>query len=394
MRLFDDLVRTDQTAKTYTESTYAYYNRSARPGVAAMRDLLEQWFAIFPITGQGHIRGHFRSPIENQHQAAFFELYLHELLVRLGFAVELHPPAESVATHPDYLASRNGKPAFYVEATLAGVPSAAAQAAGSRTAVVYDAINTMDSPNFFIGVEVRGAPATPPPARRMRNDVAAWLSTLDLDLVRALDDDRNEVPTLRWTHDGWSVVFRPIPKGPKFRAKPGVRPIGVHMSEPGWLNTQGDIKDAIEKKSSRYGNLGLPYLIALNVLSLHCDRTDVLNVLFGDETTLVSEKPDGTLAVEAGERRRNGALFGPTGPRRQIVSAVLVVSNLNPWSMGVDTPRLYHNPWAQNVLSSSHWDLPQYVPDHPNHCMTLKAGRSAAEVLGLPMPWPIPDAED
>ena len=189
MRLFDNLERTDQSAKTYTESTYAYYNRSARPGIAAMRDLLEQWFAIFPITGQRHIKGHFRSPIENQHHAAFFELYLHELLVRLGFAVELHPPAESVATHPDYLVSKDGRPAFYVEATLAGVPSAAEQAAGSRTAVVYDAINTMDSPNFFIGVQVRGAPATPPRARRMRTDIARWLSALDPDTIHDLYRD-------------------------------------------------------------------------------------------------------------------------------------------------------------------------------------------------------------
>jgi hypothetical protein len=168
--LFDDIERTDKRSKNYSESTYRYYNQSARPGVAAMREMLERWFANFPEAGQAHLRGHFCSPIENQHQAAFFELYIHELLVRLGFAVEVHPAPGSVGTRPDYLATQEGTPKFYLEATLAGVPSADQQAAGSRTAVVYDAINTMESPNFFIKVEVRGTPATPPPARQMRSD--------------------------------------------------------------------------------------------------------------------------------------------------------------------------------------------------------------------------------
>ena len=335
MRLFDDLERTEEDPKDYSESTFAYYNRSARPGVVAMRELLERWFAIFPVTGQADVRGRFHSPIEYQHQAAFLELYMHELLVRLGFAVELHPPAKSVTTRPDYLVSQNGEPMFYVEATLAGIPSAGEQAAASRTSVVYDAINAMDSPNFFIGVEVRGAPATPPPARQIRTDVTTWLSTLDPDTVRASYDTKEQIPALEWTKDGWSVLFRPIPKGPKFRGKPGVRPIGIHATEPRWLNTQGDIKDAIENKSSRYGKLALPYLIALNVLTLHCDRIDILNALFGDETTLITWGPDGIPTSQAGERKRNGALFGPSGPRRQIISGVLVASNLCPWSMGV-----------------------------------------------------------
>ena len=57
----------------------------------------------------------FRSPDDRQHVAAFWELYLHELFTRLGFAVRLHPTLPIETTNPDMLVERDGD-SFYVEA--------------------------------------------------------------------------------------------------------------------------------------------------------------------------------------------------------------------------------------------------------------------------------------
>jgi hypothetical protein len=40
LRLFDDIIRTDSRPRREAEPSYAYYNTSARPGVAAIRGLV------------------------------------------------------------------------------------------------------------------------------------------------------------------------------------------------------------------------------------------------------------------------------------------------------------------------------------------------------------------
>src|SRR5260370_26729319 len=118
MPLFDaNVVSIGDRPKRYAESTFDYYNRSARRDVARVKALLEDWLSRFPLDGQHDLRQRFRSDSDRQHYGAFFELYLHELLTRLGYSVEVHPNIEE-ATHPDFLVSRNGVRSFYVEAVI------------------------------------------------------------------------------------------------------------------------------------------------------------------------------------------------------------------------------------------------------------------------------------
>src|SRR5258707_462107 len=69
-------------AKLYSKSVYAYYRDSERLPMVAIRTLLEQWFAEVPASEQLDLAQRLRSPILRQHRSAFFELYLHHLLVR------------------------------------------------------------------------------------------------------------------------------------------------------------------------------------------------------------------------------------------------------------------------------------------------------------------------
>ncbi len=396
MLLFDDVVRTQLRARRETEPSFDYLNHSARPAVLAFREMAERWFQHFPDAGKADLRARFRSPIEIQHQGAFLELYIHELLARSGYALEVHPSVAGTDARPDFLARTDDRARFYVESTLAGVPSSEEQAAAARIAQVYDSLNAMDSPNFFLEVQVHGAPTTPPPSRGLRRELANWLGTLDPDAIGELCQAGRfgELPQLRWVHEGWEVEFRPLPKSAKFRGLPGIRPIGMVVPQAQWLNTHGDLKEAVEKKAKKYGNLGLPFIVAVNVLSLHCDNVDIMNGLFGQETIVVTEMADGTLKTREGAREPNGAWMGPQGPRNTLVSGVLVVANLCPWNMGVLTPELFHNPSALNPLETDKWQLPQCVPNLTAGRVHHRGGITAAELLQIPTPWPVPDPED
>jgi hypothetical protein len=91
MSLFDDLMRVETRPKRQNEASFDYLNRSARPGIAAIRLLLEGWFVRLPDSGKADLRARFRKREEVSHLGAFFELFCHELLCRSGYEVEIHP---------------------------------------------------------------------------------------------------------------------------------------------------------------------------------------------------------------------------------------------------------------------------------------------------------------
>lgn len=390
--LFDGDNRFGRRPKNYTESDFEYLNESARPAVVAFRRLASEWFARVPSHAQVDLRARFRSPNSFQHHSAFFELYLHEMLIQLGYTVEVHPPMIGINSTPDFLATRSGALRFYLEATLAGIPSGDEQAAGARAGQVYDCINTIDSPNFFLRLDVRGAPDTPPPTQRLRRDLAEWLRGLEPDKIQTMYDaaGEDEIPELHWSHDGWDITFQPIPKSPKSRGRAGVRPIGMQVPQPRWLSTHTDIKKAIESKTGKYGQLGLPFIVAINVFADHCDNIDIMNALFGEEFVSVTQKADGTLLQKPG-RKPNGVWVRPQGIANEDISGALVVSFITPWTMGVLTPELFHNPWASRPITASDWTLPQCIPDLNTGSVEHRQGVSGASLFRMPMPWPLPD---
>src|SRR5262249_52731893 len=104
MQLFDEVNRVDQRSKRENEPLFDYYNCSGRRSVGALRELLESWFQRYPQTARKDLRARFRSRIDAQHQAAFFELYLHEFLRAMGFEIYVHPElCENTPTHPDFV---------------------------------------------------------------------------------------------------------------------------------------------------------------------------------------------------------------------------------------------------------------------------------------------------
>jgi len=259
-------------------------------------------------------------------------------------------------------------------------------------AAVYDAINTIESPNFFLKLDIRGAPATAPPTGKLRHDLTGWLASLNPDEIAQLygDNKRYDVPSFAWHHEGWDLLFTPIPKSPELRGQLGVRPIGLRSPGGGWLATDADIRQAIEVKAKKFRDLVKPLIVAVNFIGVHCDNIDVMNALYGQESTIVTFAPDGGF-TERNQRKPNGAWFGPSGPRNTVVSGLLLANQLNPLSMGITAPELFHNPWAAYPLSPSVLCLPQCVADLDVGYVRHESGRHAGEVLSIPSPWPLPD---
>ena len=77
--LFDQFVRTDHRHAHRSEPAFEFMNRSAWPASENIREVLERWFANYPVSHKADLRARFRKSDHN-HAAAYFELYLHQLV--------------------------------------------------------------------------------------------------------------------------------------------------------------------------------------------------------------------------------------------------------------------------------------------------------------------------
>jgi hypothetical protein len=198
----------------------------------------------------------------------------------MGYQVVAHPPLEGLSTHPDFLVTRDSQPKFYMEVT-ATYASEAEQAAEARTAEMYDKVNDLDSPNFYLGIRSIGAPSESLPKRDLNNKLQKWLGTLDPDAVAAGYSLGNEYPSLELPFDGCRVTFEAIPKGAGNRGRQGIRTLGIILPEAVTGNARVAIRDAVSLKARKYKELPYPLIVAVNVMSEFCHEIDVIDGLFG-----------------------------------------------------------------------------------------------------------------
>jgi hypothetical protein len=387
MKLFDKMNRQDHGPRLYAQPDFIYMNVSARPGVGAIRATLEDWFSKYPKAGRPELRARIRSD-NHDHRSAFFELFLHELLRRLDCKIELHPTLSGTTRHPDFaVTSQNGE-TFYVETVLATDQSKEEMAAEARKNQVYDALNRLDSPDFYIGMDLHGAPATPPSAKTIRAFLLKYLAQLNRDEIGRLFEQGGfpALPHWKYEHDGWTIDFFPVPKPDSVRGKTGARPIGVQFEGVRLLETKDAIKNAVLEKAGRYGRLSSPYIIAVNVLSDHVDETDALQGLFGDEQFVYTTSASLPQLPEF-RRAANGAWTSSTGPTNTRVSGVLIFEQLSPSSIPWVTSCLYLNPWAAAPYEGPLNVLRRGVAGAGNK-IDYFDGQSLSALFGLPSGWP------
>ena len=106
--LFDRINRTDAVPSNNQESMFDGLNRLAWKNAEKIRNLLDRWFDDYPVNHQKELRGRFRSPRNADHQGAFFELFMHRLLMDLGFKIEVNPLTH-LSNTPDFLAETTSR---------------------------------------------------------------------------------------------------------------------------------------------------------------------------------------------------------------------------------------------------------------------------------------------
>jgi hypothetical protein len=115
--LFDDFVRADASPSAESEDYFTFLNGVDTPFWAEVRRVLDVWFSRYPGERAPALWEEFRSRRPQQQRAAFWELYLHELFLRLGYQVAVHPGLADTSHTPDF-ELRSGARQLYVEARV------------------------------------------------------------------------------------------------------------------------------------------------------------------------------------------------------------------------------------------------------------------------------------
>jgi len=380
--LFDDKTRTFQGPRSYIESLWKYVDRSARVETGRVRAFLNHWIAEYPEGSRGELISRFKAGDDRGFTSATFEVVLFALLRSTGWSITVHPDLKNgTGAHPDFLATSSQEESVYIEAVIASEFSKAEISARKRADVVLDAIERVNSPDFFLDVDAEGHPDRPPNGKCLRSALEKWLTSLDPDAVTELTAEKgsSELPSMKWEKKGWQITFRAIPKMPEERGK-GQRVICALHEGGRFVNSWEPIRDAVKAKGNRYGDLDHPLIVAVNVDAIDVDEFDEMQGLFGEEA-YVSGVGD-PYPTEM-RRKPTGAWYGPKGPQYTRVTATWLFRNLNVWNLATPANTLYFNPWAQRSIPKS-FALFNHARAE-NDRMQWTAGHSLGQILGLPM---------
>jgi hypothetical protein len=388
MVVFDEFERVSASPAAHNENFAAFLNRVNTPFWEEVRRLIEDWFVRLPDEEKASIRSRLRSPDNRQFNAAFWELYLHEALTQAGYVVTTHPAVEGTDRSPDFLVEGRDQ-AFYMEARVASESDDEITATRRRRRV-YDALDRLHSPNFWLWIDVEGEGASDLPTRNLRRKLETWLAGLDPDdIERQITATKNvrSIATFEWESEDWHLVFRPWPKPPEVRGSDDLRPLGVFESgEAGLVDDISPLKKALSDKGCAYGDLEYPYIVAVRINSITADKQDVAEALYGKLQYQIDIDLSGEQQVHP-VRAPDGYWFGGTQWRHQNVSAVLVAySSLQPWTVTREIPTLWEHPYAERAVSAP----PMWIRAvaRSGEVQYREASVLPSDLFGLRSDWP------
>lgn len=360
------------------ETDFGYLSRSTRPEAARVRELIESWVSRYPEEHRPAMVARLRLRIDDAHQSAFFELALHELLLVTGHViVAIEPKLEHTTYSPDFLVQAPDGTRFYLEAVVATAKSAQAVAADKRLNVAIAVIERVECPAHFLDLHVEGKPTQPIRGRQLRGALAAWIADLPDS------DEANLAPP--FVYEAFGAKFTITAFHRNHRAEPGERAIGAQWMEPYW-GTPGDgIRESLNKKASKYGELDAPYVIAVNATGEYQKEVDAIDAAFGSECMVVTAKADGGFD-ERWDRNPDGVWWGKDGPRNTGLSAVLSTERVSPWTIELRRARLIRSPWSTNPLPAIPLQVDERNPDGGK--LVKVKGKSLGGIFGLHDGWP------
>jgi hypothetical protein len=382
--VFEDILRTDDSVAHHVEPTSNFLNRVAGSYWDQIRDVIEKWADAYPAGRKLDLVGRLRSPDNRQWTGAFWELYLHETFRRSDYEVSVHPTVPASRRQPDFLVT-SPTAEFYVEAK--SIFGKSTDGEDARLRGVFDEINRVTSPNFFVNLHVGQVGPRALSTKGLKAELETWLGNLDPDEVDPTDLLSETGRRYLWSSDGWQLEFRPMPIRAGARGRGNHRPLGMWSSgEARQVDDEGPLRNALKDKGSAYGKLDKPLLLALSVNTGFDRSFETMNALYGS-AMVVFNRADPDSAHNS--HSANGYFGSPGAWQHSHVAGVLIGPNIGPWIVASVAPTLWAHPSPVETVPSL--DIWHHAALDGDRVETTAARRQPWELLGIAPDWPSGD---
>ena len=361
-RLFDDKPRNYTKPALRAETTYSFLDRSSKPEFNRVRDMLERWVEQLPEKQQRDTVAKMRrnppgsSEDEIQFNAAFFELFLHEVLLGTGGEVVVEPMIDGLT--PDLEVTEelaDGSQLTYVaEAKDIDLERGTKLERDWKELSVLDTIDEINSSDFRLDIRMNGKLESAPPRVPLRWKFENLLREAKYDEVLLASQgqgglNREHLPSASFSHGSWMVTGQLRPVSPEFRGK--TMPfVGVVSMGVGIVDDIGKTKDRLYDKAKKYKN------VENLIIALRCDISNnrLDEVLFGSQqfTIYVHNDPTNTTLVPEPHhsQRLNGFWFNSGGPINRHVIGVVAFYGVYPGTLDRSKAVFYSNPYLDKPM--------------------------------------------
>lgn len=357
------------------ETCHTFFDRVEGAYWDEIREVADAFLNRVPKPAQGDIVGRWRSGDDAAATSAWWEVYLHEWLIRSGFTVQVHE-VQANGRKPDFRAVRDGL-TIYLEATGPGI-SGEQRAKGNRQNDLLNQFNQVKSDRFVLWIRRLDVGTAPIRFSDWRRRAERWLDGLDDS-----SPDFSLAP-LVLTDGDWMAELVPFPRKGPVDPRLGPRAIGIYPMEGGVRDDVQYARRLVQSKRTAYGTLDAPLVIAVWAHSIFHRPDEWRAALFG--SVVSSYALDGSLE---GVRQEHDGLWGggPEGWKDTHVGGVLIGLDPSFHTIGRSVPQWWAHPSGglQNrdlsALAERYVNAPQAELAESPHV-------TPSQFFGLPDPWP------
>lgn len=305
---------------------------------------LENWLALEPEPEHSRLAHALESDDMGTFYSTAFELFLTGHFHSRGWSIDRHPPIKHSTRAPDFLIGC-AHATFYAEAVVGQDPPE--KLAQRRVMLgLLDALGAVEGP-FTVFV----TPTGPWDDRFSRSRVRKFLEQRLLNLEGKPEVDEASIdytldPYLHLRFD----VSRASDVGPVVAAWSLTGDIAATVT------THETLYDRIEKKVSRYGKLGRPYIVFVRAeTEFPAGQFSIERALYGTMRVHFREGSDGRLETAGRTHSRDGIFSGQSREGQAVRTRLSAVGVYQHYTDGASVNRhelvIYHNPYAALPLS-------------------------------------------
>lgn len=347
-KLFEDKKRVDLEYAKHQHNTYEFYNNSAIEKFAIARNRLNDWFSKYPDNHKKQLKRDFQSSFDS----AFFELFIHELFLRQGFSLTVHPTVPNSAKNPDFLAKK-GDLEIYIEAKVATDESNEEKTLKSKQSVIYDTIEQISCPNYWIAMEEISFLSSKQAKlskmkKSLENDINKYGNVQVLEMEDTYFERQEKYITYKDENIKISISLWPC-------SVEKTRSIGSYLGGSFMGGSEEAIKNAIKAKGKKYGKLDKPYIVCINSISYKGTHTeDVYDALFGRQR---AKSFDDLNSLNQNFKTSSDGVFDEFFRHSYSSVSGVFITRVFPLNIHVADHWLVKHPFSANVFDFDRLDL-------------------------------------